>query len=162
MDAASAGKGVGRLTYTWSFNQAQKIIRSPNATHKDLEDGIEYLNAAIAMRPTNGRYYFARYVVSMAIPCCHNTHRHLLSAVHRANCLRSMGEFQRAFFDYSAAMRLDDSHGLYFCNRGICLRKVVPAYVGCVWGPAVSPTVCLCHSLIACKRHCKICAEPLT
>ena len=40
--------------------QAQKIIRSPHATRKDLEEGVEYLNAAVAMRPTNGRYYFAR------------------------------------------------------------------------------------------------------
>lgn len=45
-----------------------------------------------------------------------------------------MGEYQRAFFDYSAAIRLDENHGLYYCNRGICLRKVRRA-AGCVCHP---------------------------
>jgi len=47
--------------------QAQKIIRSANATRKDLEEGIEYLNAAVSMRPTNGRYYFARWVAVLLL-----------------------------------------------------------------------------------------------
>ena len=114
-----------------AYTQAQKIIRSQNATHKDLEEGIEYLNAAISMRPTNGRYYFARWVTSWTGCMVAYLLSHAPAALAHdcwrrssANCLRSMGEYQRAFFDYSAAIRLDENHGLYYCNRGICLRKV--------------------------------------
>lgn len=38
--------------------------------------------------------------------------------------MRALDEYQRAFYDYSAAISHEASTALYYCNRGLCLRKV--------------------------------------
>ena len=70
-------------------------------TRDEYEEAAESYTVAISLRPANPKYYFAR-----------------------ANCFRAMGEYQRGFFDYSAAIQLDNECATYYGNRGICLRKV--------------------------------------
>lgn len=49
-----------------------------------------------------------------------------------------MGVLQKAFEDYSQAIRLDSNNAVYCGNRGVCLRKVWPRRRERLW-PLTSP-----------------------
>ncbi len=42
----------------------------------------------------------------------------------RGNAYRALGQYQRAFFDYSAAARIEPTNGLLFCHRAAVLRRL--------------------------------------
>ncbi len=78
------------------------MVRSA-ASRADLERGVVLLTLAISSRPSTSHFYSVR-----------------------GNAYRALGQYQRAFFDYSAALRYADhaSNSLLFCNRSITLRKL--------------------------------------
>ncbi|KUF98370.1 Mitochondrial import inner membrane translocase subunit tim16 [Phytophthora nicotianae] len=59
------------------------------------------VSLAIAIRPTQARFFLAR-----------------------GNAFRAIGELERAAKDYGSAIQLDDRSALYYANRGACYRKL--------------------------------------
>eukprot|EP00644_Phytophthora_capsici_P010541 jgi/Phyca11/116364/e_gw1.30.564.1 len=70
-------------------------------TFEDHCRAIESFSLAIAIRPTQARFFLAR-----------------------GNAFRSIGELERAAKDYGSAITLDDRTALYYANRGACYRKL--------------------------------------
>ena len=70
------------------------------ASREEYEEAADLYTVAISLRPDNARYFFAR-----------------------GNAFKAMAEYQRAFFDFSSAIRLEAA-AVYFCNRGMTLRKL--------------------------------------
>lgn len=70
-------------------------------TFEDHCRAIESFTLAIAIRPTQARFFLAR-----------------------GNAFRAIGELERAAKDYGSAITLDDRSALYFANRGACYRKL--------------------------------------
>ncbi|KAL4144470.1 hypothetical protein PRNP1_013602 [Phytophthora ramorum] len=70
-------------------------------TFEDHCRAIENFSLAIAIRPTQARFFLAR-----------------------GNAFRAIGELERAAKDYGSALTLDDRSALYYANRGACYRKL--------------------------------------
>jgi tetratricopeptide (TPR) repeat protein len=90
----------GQEKYHKAVEKEKKV--GLKATKDDYEEALESLTIAISLRANNPKYYYAR-----------------------ANCFRAYGDFQRAFFDYSAAIRWDEKpKAAYYKDRGMCLRRL--------------------------------------
>ncbi|CEL99774.1 unnamed protein product [Vitrella brassicaformis CCMP3155] len=79
---------------------AQTLIKKAQ-NQADFEHIISILTDAITLRPNRAAYYFTR-----------------------GRCFISMGQFQRALFDFSMAIRLESTVAKYYGSRGYCFRKL--------------------------------------
>lgn len=75
------------------FNEAKRLMGE-----KRYKEAIEYFSHAISLRPENSRFYY-----------------------QRGNCFREMGAYQRCLFDYSMAIRIEDSASIYY---GVLMSQI--------------------------------------
>jgi tetratricopeptide (TPR) repeat protein len=83
------------------YQKGIEIAHSATTTEEHLKS-IELFSVAIAIRPNQPRFFFAR-----------------------GSSFRSINEFENAAKDFSTAISLDDRCALYYANRGACYRKVI-------------------------------------
>ncbi|KAK1945134.1 TPR repeat-containing protein [Phytophthora citrophthora] len=94
-------KGQQDLQHAVDLYQKGMEIAHGATTFEDHCRAIESFSLAIAIRPTQARFFLAR-----------------------GNAFRSIGELERAAKDYGSAITLDDRTALYYANRGACYRKL--------------------------------------
>ncbi|KAL3671699.1 hypothetical protein V7S43_003609 [Phytophthora oleae] len=95
-------KGQQDLQHAVDLYQKGMEIAHGATTFEDHCRAIESFSLAIAIRPTQARFFLAR-----------------------GNAFRSIGELERAAKDYGSAITLDDRTALYYANRGACYRKLI-------------------------------------
>nr|KAE8947250.1 hypothetical protein PF009_g3167 [Phytophthora fragariae] len=94
-------KGQQDLQHAVDLYQKGMGIAHGATTFEDHCRAIESFSLAIAIRPTQARFFLAR-----------------------GNAFRAIGELERAAKDYGSALALDDRSALYYANRGACYRKL--------------------------------------
>ncbi|KAG2769552.1 hypothetical protein JG687_00003836 [Phytophthora cactorum] len=94
-------KGQQDLQHAVDLYQKGMEIAHGASTFEDHCRAIESFSLAIAIRPTQARFFLAR-----------------------GNAFRAIGELERAAKDYGSAITLDDRSALYYANRGACYRKL--------------------------------------
>ncbi|KAE9353220.1 hypothetical protein PR003_g3986 [Phytophthora rubi] len=94
-------KGQQDLQHAVDLYQKGMEIAHGATTFEDHCRAIESFSLAIAIRPTQARFFLAR-----------------------GNAFRAIGELERAAKDYGSALALDDRSALYYANRGACYRKL--------------------------------------
>ncbi|GMF12728.1 unnamed protein product [Phytophthora lilii] len=94
-------KGQQDLQHAVDLYQKGMEIAHGATTFDDHCRAIESFSLAIAIRPTQARFFLAR-----------------------GNAFRAIGELERAAKDYGSAISLDDRSALYYANRGACYRKL--------------------------------------
>ncbi|GMF47404.1 unnamed protein product [Phytophthora fragariaefolia] len=94
-------KGQQDLQHAVDLYQKGMEIAHGATTFEDHCRAIESFSLAIAIRPTQARFFLAR-----------------------GNAFRAIGELERAVKDYGSALSLDDRSALYYANRGACYRKL--------------------------------------
>ncbi|ETN10162.1 hypothetical protein PPTG_10867 [Phytophthora nicotianae INRA-310] len=94
-------KGQQDLQHAVDLYQKGMEIAHGATTFEDHCRAIESFSLAIAIRPTQARFFLAR-----------------------GNAFRAIGELERAAKDYGSAIQLDDRSALYYANRGACYRKL--------------------------------------
>ncbi|KAG7389602.1 hypothetical protein PHYPSEUDO_009999 [Phytophthora pseudosyringae] len=99
--AEPEAKGQQDLQHAVDLYQKGMEIAHGATTFEDHCRAIESFSLAIAIRPTQARFFLAR-----------------------GNAFRAVGELERAAKDYGSAIALDDRSALYYANRGACYRKL--------------------------------------
>ena len=82
------------------YKEGNALFKAANTKQEHLA-AAEQLTVAISLHAENPRFFSAR-----------------------GNCFKIAGELQRAFFDFSSAIRLDNSNASFFCSRGLTLRRL--------------------------------------